>query len=40
MSLYIAVVRVNYLRNKNKLNNKERKKESERERNKQYLYIR
>ena len=33
ISLCIVVVCANYLRNKNKLNNKKRKKESEREKN-------
>ena len=40
MSLRIVAVRVNYLYNKNKLNNKDRKKESAKGKNEQYLYIR
>ena len=34
MTLRITVVCADYLRNKNELNNKERKKESEKEKNK------
>ena len=40
MSLRIVVVRADYLHNKTKLNDKERKKESEKGKNKQYLYVR
>ena len=39
MSLRIVAVRANYLRSKNKLNDKKREKESKEEKNKQYLYI-
>ena len=39
MSLCIVFARASYLRNKNELNDKEKKKENEGEKNKQYLYI-
>ena len=39
MSLHIVVFLANYLCNKNKVNDKERKKKSEKEKNKQNLYI-
>ena len=40
MSLHIVVVYADYLRSKNKSNDKEKRKENKKERNKQYLYIR